>query len=32
MDLKKKAFVLKIVLIYDNCMCKGVGENLGNGA
>ena len=32
MDLKKKAFVLKTFLIYDNCMCEGVGEDSGNGA
>ena len=29
---KKKAFVLKIVFIQDNCMCEGVGEGSGNGA
>ena len=33
MDLKKKkAFVLKTVLMHDNCVCEGVGEDLGNGA
>ena len=32
MDLKKKDFVLKIVLMHDNCMCEGVGEDSGNGA
>ena len=25
-DLKQKAFVLKIVFINDNCMCEGVSE------
>ena len=28
----KKIFVLKIVLIHDNCTCEGVGEDSGNGA
>ena len=34
MDLKKKQkdSVLKTVFIHDNCMCEGVGEDLGNGA
>ena len=32
MDLKTKAFVLKTVLIHENCMCEGVGEDSGNGA
>ena len=29
---KKKAFVLKTVLIHDNCMSEGVGEDSGNRA
>ena len=31
-DLKQKAFVLKIVLMHENGVCEGVGEDLGNGA
>ena len=28
----KKAFVLKIVLMHDNFVCEGVGEDSGNRA
>ena len=31
-DLKQKAFVLKTVLMHENGVCEGVGEDLGNGA
>ena len=30
--LKKKAFVLKTVLMHENGVCEGVGEDSGNGA
>ena len=29
MDLKQKAFVLKTVLMHENGVCEGVGEDLG---
>ena len=32
MDLKLKDFVLKTVLMHENGVCEGVGEDLGNGA
>ena len=32
MDLKQKAFVLKTVLMLENGVCEGVGEDSGNGA
>ena len=31
-DLKQKAFVLKTVLMHENGVCEGVGEDSGNGA
>ena len=31
-DLKQKAFVLKIVLMHENGVCEGIGEDSGNGA
>ena len=30
-DLKQKAFVLKTVLMLENGVCEGVGEDWGNG-
>ena len=32
MDLKQKSFVLKTVLMHENGVCEGVGEDSGNGA
>ena len=31
MDLKQKAFVLKTILMQENGVCEGVGEDSGNG-
>ena len=31
-ELKQKDFVLKTVLINENGVCEGVGEDSGNGA
>ena len=31
-DLKQKAFVLKTVLMHENGVCEGVGEDSGNRA
>ena len=32
MDLKQKDFFFKTVLMHENGVCEGVGEDSGNGA